>query len=110
MSDFGVMVNILIEKITNFIELLKQDYYLQSNEKEEFLKWLQKNVTYTNGVLIIEEELVLTEKQRKTRYTGFTELKALVKEWSRNKVNKQEYWNTLLSNRVTYNNGKFKFH
>lgn len=90
--------------ITNFLELLKKNYYSITEEKNEFLNWLQKNIHYNNGELQIHPTNLITESEIED-YNGNDTLKQLVKSWARSKHDKQEYWNELIDNNTLYING-----
>ena len=43
-------MSIITEIIANFKELLKKNYFPRNKEEDEFLRWLEKNIEYNNGV------------------------------------------------------------
>lgn len=99
----------IIKVITNFKESLLLNYYSRDSEKEEFLRWLQLNIDYDNGVVKIAEKKIITESEQKSSVTGFDDLKNLVKTWAYSKHVKQDYWNDLLVKNLDYINGVLYF-
>lgn len=100
-------MSIITEIIANFKELLKKNYFPRNKEEDEFLRWLEKNIEYNNGSYNINERIILTEEEQVDSEKGSTDLKNLVKSWARSKKDKQEYWDTLLKEGLSYLNGTF---
>lgn len=103
------MTNTITELILNFKETLMNNYYSKTNEKNVFLKWLESNINYHNGSYSILEDETIPETDTEIHTTMNNRLKNLVHSWSRTKSEKQEYWNTTLTPRVSYLNGTFCF-
>ncbi|MBQ6220001.1 MAG: hypothetical protein IJH63_00480 [Methanobrevibacter sp.] len=97
--------NIIETIIFNFKESLGLNYYSRDSEKDEFLRWLQKNINYDNGVLEIPDNPLITETEQVNAGNGDVFLKNLVKTWAYTKKDKQEYWSSLLVNNIRYDNG-----
>lgn len=94
----------LVETIIKLTKLIYTNYFSKGEEKSEFLKILFTNLEYDNGYLKIHEEHVNDNNNIETDYP-YTDLKELVQSWSRDKVEKKDYWNNLLDERVCYVNG-----
>lgn len=104
------MSNTITELILNFKETLMNNYYGKTNEKDKFLEWLESNISYTNGSYsILEEQNNNTISSSEVHLGENNRLKNLVGSWSRDKLEKQEYWNNLLKSRLSYLNGTFSF-
>lgn len=101
------MSNTITRIILNFKETLKNNYYHKNKEKDEFLQWLESNITYKDGICSIREEKIITETEQTDTINGNDRLKNLVKSWSRSRPEKQEYWDTQLKQKLSYYNGKF---
>ena len=89
----------------NFKEILSRNHYLQENEEKAFLEWLQETLDYEEGVLTLHEEYINYESEVPESSNPYLKLKTLVKEWSRSKYEKQDYWNKLYDLHLGYLEG-----
>lgn len=94
------------ELITNFKEKLHLDYYYKSEEKFAFLKWLNDNLNYANGVLKINENYTNTLTSQSDTGKGKNDLKNLIKSWFLNRKELNDCWTSLLRERLEYTNGR----
>ena len=94
-------------QVTNFKTDLYLNYYDKSTESNVFLEWLQENTSYSNGVWRFHTTHINHETEQADTGTGLDTLKKIVATWARSKYNKQEAWNTWLTERLEYTNGRF---
>lgn len=90
--------------LTNFKQLLKNNYYSQDEEEDEFLRWLQLNTNYANGVMDFNKEELVTETEIDCDKDIET-LKNLVSSWALIKPKKQKKWYGSIYNCTDYING-----
>lgn len=94
-------------QVTNLKTDLYKNYYDKSAEANVFLEWLQENTSYTNGVWRFHTSKINHETEQTDTGTGFDTFKRIVASWARSKYNKQEAWNTWLTEKLEYTNGRF---